>query len=133
MEMAGIVTYTGALLIKQARELVEQVRRRRGGASFREDLRRDRIAMLLWFVPVYGARAAVLYMHTLEHRIDILSYGRLCHRAAIIKRGVSRFREDVSSILFSRVRSVKALLDASTPWRLTCVQLRACSCDVISL
>ncbi|CAN0066254.1 unnamed protein product, partial [Hapterophycus canaliculatus] len=26
MEMAGIVTYTGALLIKQARELVEQVR-----------------------------------------------------------------------------------------------------------
>lgn len=25
MEMAGIVTYTGALLIKQARELVEQV------------------------------------------------------------------------------------------------------------
>lgn len=34
MEMAGIVTYTGALLIKQARELVEQVRERgavRGG------------------------------------------------------------------------------------------------------
>ena len=25
MEMAGIVTYTGAMLIKQARELVEQV------------------------------------------------------------------------------------------------------------
>ena len=30
MEMAGIVTYTGALLIKQARELVEQVRARFG-------------------------------------------------------------------------------------------------------
>ena len=27
MEMAGIVTYTGAQLIKQARELVEQVGR----------------------------------------------------------------------------------------------------------
>jgi DNA polymerase epsilon subunit 1 len=27
MEMAGIVTYTGAMLIKQARELVEQVGR----------------------------------------------------------------------------------------------------------
>lgn len=26
MEMAGVVTYTGAMLIKQARELVEQVR-----------------------------------------------------------------------------------------------------------
>lgn len=39
--MAGIVTYTGALLIKQARELVEQVRAgsryRRRRAWFRVD------------------------------------------------------------------------------------------------
>lgn len=44
MEMAGIVTYTGALLIKQARELVEQVRaesrllKARGFCSKRLDL-----------------------------------------------------------------------------------------------
>ena len=34
MEMAGIVTYTGALLIKQARELVEQVMRVGGPPAF---------------------------------------------------------------------------------------------------